>query len=190
MIKRVLILGGYGNFGSRITGMLAKNPDFQVIVAGRSAEKCKALVSQYPKNSLQWHAFDIGRDLSATLNKLRPDIVIHTSGPFQGQGYDVAEACIEAGCDYIDLADGRDFVSGITVLDQKAKERGVSVICGASSVPCLTAAIIDHFRPQFQKIEKLDYGITTAQRTNAGLATTTAILGYAGKPHQTLINGM
>jgi hypothetical protein len=56
-------------------------------------------------------------------------------------------------------------------------------------VPCLTSAIIDHYRPQFETLHSLDYGITTAQKTNRGLATTAAILGYTGHSFTTLING-
>jgi hypothetical protein len=120
---------------------------------------------------------------------LRPDIVIHTSGPFQRQDYHVARICIEQGCHYIDLADGREFVTGITALHGAAKERGVLVCSGASSVPCLTGAIVDRYIGEFQKLDSLDYGIATAQRTNRGLATTRAVLSYAGKPFKTLING-
>jgi hypothetical protein len=62
-------------------------------------------------------------------------------------------------------------------------------VSGASSVPCLTAAIIDRYQPQFQSIDMVDYGIATAQRTNPGVATTAAILDYAGKPFTTKIGG-
>lgn len=191
MTKRILILGGYGNFGSRITEKLVAERDIQVIIAGRSEEKCRAAAEKYKSfaNPPEYFVLDIGKDLSSALRQTRPDIVIHTSGPFQGQGYHVAEACIDFGCHYIDLADGREFVSNIGTLNQKAKEKGVTVISGASSVPCLTSAIIDHYLPQFQKLVSIDYGITTAQRTNTGLATTEAVLGYAGKPFKTLLNG-
>ncbi|MEM7463869.1 MAG: saccharopine dehydrogenase NADP-binding domain-containing protein, partial [Pseudomonadota bacterium] len=134
-------------------------------------------------------AFDINNDLDAALQSVRPDIVIHTSGPYQGQDYNVARACIDFGCHYIDLADGRDFVSGIDVLDQQAKDNGVLVVSGASSVPCLTSALLDAYLSKFGMLEEVDYGITTAQRTGRGLATTAAILGYTGKPFQTLIDG-
>lgn len=186
MTKRVLIIGAYGNFGSHITKKLAGEPGLQIIVAGRSEEKCRALADKY---KTEYCALDIAKDFPASLQRIRPDIVIHTSGPFQGQGYDVAEACIDYGCHYIDLADGRDFVANINQLDQKAKTKGVSIISGASSVPTLTSAIIDHYLPEFQKLTSVDYGITTAQRTNTGLATTAAVLGYAGKPFKTLIHG-
>ncbi len=132
---------------------------------------------------------DIGTDLDRALREVSPQIVIHTSGPFQAQGYDVAQACITAGIHYIDLADGRAFVAGIKDLDAQAKAAGVCVISGASSVPCLTAAVIDDFKARFSSIHSLDYGITTAQTTPAGPATLAAILGYLGKPFQTLLQG-
>jgi hypothetical protein len=115
--------------------------------------------------------------------------VIHTSGPFQDQGYDVAQACIAQGVHYLDLADGRKFVAGIVKLYTKAKEKNVLVVSGASSVPCLTSALVDYYLPEFTSLETLDYGITTAQKTARGLATTASILGYTGKSFITLING-
>lgn len=63
------------------------------------------------------------------------------------------------------------------------------VISGASSVPCLTSALVDYYKNEFQTLESLDYGITTAQKTNRGVATTAAILSYTGKPFKTLVNG-
>ncbi len=186
-MKRILIIGGYGNFGSFIAQRLAREADLKIIIAGRSEEKAKALADTL---NTEWATLDIHTDLDAGLAKIKPDIVIHTSGPFQGQGYDVAEACIRHKCHYIDLADGREFVGNIGKLDKAAKDAGVLVVSGASSVPCLTAAIIDQYRSEFQRLDSVDYGIATAQRTNAGLATTAAILGYAGKPFTTKINGI
>ena len=134
-------------------------------------------------------AIDIHENLEARLRDIKPDIVIHTSGPFQTQGYGVAEACIKCNAHYIDLADGREFVSGIVHLDQKAKQAGILVVSGASSVPCLTSALIEYYRSEFETLESLNYGITTAQKTTRGLATTAAILSYTGKPFTTLIDG-
>jgi hypothetical protein len=190
-MKRILIIGAYGNFGSYITKRLAYEADLQVVIAGRSEEKCRAFAENFrdAPNPATWHVLDIGKNFSLSLKTIAPDIVIHTSGPFQGQGYDVAESCIVQGCHYIDLADGRDFVCGIGALDEKAREMNVSVIAGASSVPGLTAAIIDHYLPEFEKIATAEYAISTAQRTPPGVATAAAILGYAGKQFKTMIEG-
>lgn len=186
MTKRVLIIGGYGNFGSFITKKLAQESNIQVIIAGRSLEKAQALADEVGGEAVQ---LDINTGFSDALVVIKPDIVIHTSGPFQAQGYDVAKACIALGVHYIDLADGRKFVEGIEGLDAQAKDKGVLAISGASSVPCLTSALVDHYRGEFQTLESLDYGITTAQKTARGLATTAAILSYTGKAFPTLVSG-
>jgi NAD(P)-dependent dehydrogenase (short-subunit alcohol dehydrogenase family) len=187
---RVLVLGGYGNFGSYISRRLAADPNIQLLVAGRSqaaAERFAAgLAAAHPPEAL---AIDIDGDLAAALAGARPDIVIHTVGPFQRRDYRVAEACIAARAHYLDLADARAFVAGIGALDARAKEAGVAVISGASSVPCLSAAIVDHYRPLFAPLESLDYGISATQQIHRGLATAAAILSYVGKPFRTLRGG-
>ncbi len=184
-MKRVLIIGGYGNFGSFISRSLAKQDNINLVIAGRSLSKAQSLAEEINAEAA---VIDIHDNLEMRLREIGPDIVIHTSGPFQSQGYGVAEACIECGSHYIDLADGREFVSGINSLDQKAKQGGTLVVSGASSVPCLTSALVDHYRGEFKTLENLDYGITTAQNTARGLATTAAILSYTGKPFKTLID--
>lgn len=183
---RVLIIGGYGNFGRFISEHLAQENNIDLIIAGRTISKAQALADELNAEAA---AIDIHINLIVSLRKVKPDIVIHTSGPFQSQGYDVAEACIDCGAHYIDLADGREFVAGIHGLDIKAKQAGVTVISGASSVPCLTSALIEHYKGEFKVLENLDYGITTAQKTTRGIATTAAILSYTGQPFETLIGG-
>ena len=41
-MQRVLIIGGYGNFGRFISSMLAREADIQVIIAGRSKSRAEA----------------------------------------------------------------------------------------------------------------------------------------------------
>lgn len=185
-MTRVLIIGGYGNFGNFISKRLAQENNIQVVIAGRSISKAQALAKEI---NAEAEFIDIHINLSVRLQEIKPDIVIHTSGPFQSQGYGVAEACIDYGAHYIDLADAREFVSGINILDEKAKQAGVIVLSGASSVPCLTSALVEHYKDEFAVLESLDYGITTAQKTARGVATTAAILSYTGQPFKTLING-
>lgn len=190
MTTRVLIIGGYGNFGSFIARMLAREENIQLILAGRNKAKAeKAAESLDAKNTPEAAKIDIDHGFSHSLAEINPNIVIHTSGPYQDQSYHVAEACIQQGCHYVDLADARAFVAGITELDTHAKEKSVLICSGASSVPCLTASIIDRYQGEFHTLEKVEYAIATAQLTNRGLATIRAVLSYAGKPFMTLIDG-
>ena len=186
-MSRVLVLGGYGNFGGYISRRLAADPSIQLLIGGRSKVRADAFAAGLgAANAPETFAVDRDGDLAAVLAAARPDLVIHTVGPFQGQDYRVAEACIALGVHYLDLADGRAFVGRIHTLDAQARAANVAVISGASSVPCLSAAIVDHYRPLFAELTALDYGITAAQQTNRGVATAAAILSYVGKPFRTM----
>jgi len=179
-MNKVLILGGYGNFGKRIARLLTRQ-NIAVIISGRDANKAKILVQALPDGLAEMAVFDVKETLATRLSELAPTVVINTCGPFQTSDYAVAETCIEHGVHYIDLADGRDFVANIPILDGRAKRNNVAVISGASTVPGLSSAVIEHFRPQFSAIDSLDFGIAPGQRAERGLATTQAILGYVGK---------
>jgi hypothetical protein len=190
MVARVLIIGGYGNFGSYIARGLAGDAEIRLLVSGRSVARAQAFITSIrPVHAAEPHAFDINGDLPRSLARIAPDVVIHTSGPFQMQDHRVARACIARGCHYVDLADARDFVATIGDLDAEAKAHDVLVVSGASSVPCLTAAIIDAYLPCFARLGAVDYGISAAQHTNRGRATTSAVLSYVGKPMTILRDG-
>jgi Saccharopine dehydrogenase NADP binding domain len=181
MQRSVLILGGYGNFGKRIAEALTQQ-GIAVIIAGRSREKAEALVRQLPEGLAEAACFDVTLELETALQRWRPTVVVNTCGPFQNSDYRVAECCIARQVHYLDLADGRAFVAGITALDKAAKAENVAVISGASTVPGLSSAVIEHFRPEFASIKRLRYGISPGQKAERGLATTQGILSYVGKP--------
>jgi short subunit dehydrogenase-like uncharacterized protein len=190
MAARVLIIGGYGYFGGRIAQLLAREPGLRLLIGGRSlaaAERfCARLAAPTDAEPV---ALDIAAGLDAALARAKPDIVIHATGPYQNQGYAVAEACLRRGCHYIDLADAREFVAGIGRYDEEARKKNLLIVSGASSVPCLTAAVIDRYRKRFSSLEAVEYGISAAQKPGRGLATTASVLGYAGRPLATLRNG-
>lgn len=178
MSRTILILGGAGNFGKRIAAALA-GKQLPVIIAGRNLAKAQALARTLP----QAHAvqLDIGTDWWGIVAQQRPAVVINTCGPFQGRDYRVAEQCIAQGVHYVDLADGRGFVTGITALDKAAKAAGVAVISGASTVPGLSSAVLEALGREFSTIERMRYSISPGQRAERGLATTQGILSYVGK---------
>jgi saccharopine dehydrogenase-like NADP-dependent oxidoreductase len=106
---RIVVLGGYGNFGARICRALAQNSGIEVIAAGRNPDRGPQdilLDSRIQKAQLDFASADFPK----ALKRLSPEIVIHCAGPFQGQDYCVVSAAIAAGAHYIDLADSREFV--------------------------------------------------------------------------------
>jgi hypothetical protein len=119
----------------------------------------------------------------------RLDLVVHLAGPFQGQDYAVAKACLQAGVPYIDMVDGREFVTKFTSLDSAAQAKGIPLITGASTVPGLSSAIIDGMIGNFSQVQAIDYGICAGVKSSLGLATLQAVLSYCGKPYRVLKDG-
>lgn len=176
---RVLVLGGYGNFGAVISEKLAAIESVEVVVAGRDARKARSHAQHIGAQSA---AIDTGdAALTDRFLELKPDLVISTAGPFQGQDYRVPEAAIAAGAHYIDIADARGYVCGITALDAAARSQNLLVVSGASSVPALAAAVVDRYLPEFGELRAINYGISSSEKI-PGLATVSAVLGYCGKP--------
>lgn len=185
-MNKVLVLGGYGNFGKRIVETLSRLDNIEIMIAGRNLVKAQALATQLvPTSSAKLTPLTL--DINATtfhsqLSQIQPYIVIHTSGPFQGQEHHVPVACIDAGSHYIDLADDSAYVRDITQLQSLAKEKGVLIVSGASSVPGLSAAVIDKYCALFSQIDDIDIAIAPGNKAERGEATVKGILSYAGHP--------
>lgn len=192
-MKRVLVLGGYGNFGKRIVENLSEIDNLEILVAGRNENKAKALIAQLTPQSnakLSPCELDISTDTFAgQLKSIAPFIVIHTSGPFQGQSHHVPQACIDAGSHYIDLADDSRFVCDITKLDAQARQNKVLIVSGASSVPGLSSAVIDYYLNRFSSIDDLDIAIAPGNQAERGEATVRGILSYTGHAFSTFKDG-
>ncbi|KKN93247.1 hypothetical protein LCGC14_0201120 [marine sediment metagenome] len=185
-VRRILVLGGYGNFGKRIVTSLCGSPDITLIIAGRNRAKAEALRQSLNKETnaqLTTAELDIhSPTLVEQLRALQPDLLIHTGGPFQGQDYRVPEACIAVGCHYIDLADDRRFVCDIGQLDDAARSAGVLLVSGASSVPGLSSCVIAHFAERFARLDDIDFAIAPGNQAERGAATVSGILSYTGHP--------
>lgn len=189
MAQRVAIIGGYGNFGTHVASSLAGDPAIQLIIAGRSLAKARtAAAALDAANPAEAGVYDLAGPPEA-LAALRPDLVINMVGPYNGQSYAVAEAAIACGAHYCDIADAREFVTGIGVLDDRAKAASVAVIAGASSIPALTAAYMDEAAREMRTIRSVEYGISGAEQSNAGAGTVAAVLSFVGQRFTQLVGG-
>lgn len=169
--------------------MLARAEGVDLIVGGRDSAKAAELVSQLgllPENAIRIDAH--APDFTAELGRLAIATIVNTAGPFQNQDYDVPRAAIAAGCNYIDLADSREYVLGISSLDDAARKAGVTVVSGASSVPALSVAVIDEYLPQFRNLESVRIGIASGAKS-PGLATMRGIFSYCGKAFSRWVGG-
>ena len=183
---RILIVGGYGTFGGRLVELLENEPRLALLVAGRSLEKAQAycLSRKAAKAQLVAMKFDRAAGLSGQMSSIKPDVVVDASGPFQDYGedrYGLIEACIAQGVNYLDLADGSDFVAGISQFDTAARKAGVFILSGVSSFPVLTAAVVRHLSADMAKVRSIRGGIAPSPYAGVGSNVIRAIASYSGQ---------
>jgi hypothetical protein len=178
-MSRIMVIGGYGGFGARLTRRLLAG-GHEVLVVGRSAEKAAAFCADLP--GAEPLVADRANGIGLAMARHRPDLVIDAAGPFQGSGYTVPEACIAMRIPYLDLADARDFVTGIVGLDKAARAAGVAVISGASSVPALSGAVVRAMAADMDRVDRVEMAISASNRASAGASIAAAMLSYIGLP--------
>ncbi len=192
MTPRIVIVGGYGAFGAHVAERLSRDPDLDIVIAGRSLEKANKLAAQLArvgKAKTSGAVLDATTARATDVKALGARVLVNSSGPFQTQDYALARACIEAGCHYVDLADARAFVAGIAQLDREARDANLCVISGASSVPGLSTAVVNAYADKFQSLEAVEIGISPGNSFNPGKATIASILGQVGKPFALRLDG-
>ncbi|MDR7376611.1 saccharopine dehydrogenase-like NADP-dependent oxidoreductase [Rhodoferax ferrireducens] len=180
---KTLVLGGYGNFGARICRALAGDASIQLLVGGRDVQRARALAGELGHGA-QGVAIDhTAANFAQSLRALGVELLIHTAGPFQQQDYAVAQAAAEAGAHYLDLADGRRFVCDFsTALQARFQAAGRTAVSGASTVPALSSAVVEHLCQGWQRIDTIDICIAPAQTAPRGKATLAGVLSYCGEP--------
>jgi Saccharopine dehydrogenase NADP binding domain len=191
-MQRVLVLGGYGAFGGRIAERLARVPGIELTIAGRSLDKAQTFaagLANAARAQVIPAALDGAKIGAEDLRHRKPIVLINATGPYQAQDYRLARACIATGVHYLDLADARAFVTGIGTLDEQAREAGVLVVSGASTVPGVSGVVADAYAPQFATLRAITTIISPGNSFDPGVATTRSILGDLGQPIASRSNG-
>jgi ketosteroid isomerase-like protein len=175
---KIVILGGYGTFGRLIADQFAAS-GAEVVIAGRDQVKGQAFADSLKAG---FNRCDARSPVSLAETLRGTQLLINAAGQFQARDYSIPQACIEHGCHYIDLGDGREYVAGITQLHESAKARRVFVCVGASTTPAITSAVVSELRPQVARIRSIKIALTAGNKNPAGASTIASILSYVGAP--------
>ncbi|MEO8000371.1 MAG: DUF4166 domain-containing protein [Arenimonas sp.] len=190
---KILIIGGYGTFGGRLAELLSEVEALTLLIAGRSEEKASKFIGKLPAGAKKRPlAFDRDADVDKQISAIKPDLVVDATGPFQLYGddpYRVVKACLKHNANYMDLADGVQFVNGIDQFDAEARARNLFVLSGVSTFPVLSAAAIRQLAFDMDKVTDIKGGIAPSPYAGVGLNVLRAIAGYAGKPVEIVRGG-
>jgi len=182
---RVVVIGGFGNFGARICRRLSLERSIEIVATGRHAG------APTHASAARSAVLDIrSPDFANSLRALAPNLVIHCAGPFQNQDYRVVRASLACGAHYIDLADGRDFVVQFAEQNEAAATHANCIaVSGASTLPALSCAVVDQLKERFARVDEIQIAIAPGQHAPRGTATMAAVLGYAGQDFKWLCDG-
>lgn len=174
---KVLLLGGYGVFGARLARLLCRD-GHSVTIAGRNLAQAQVLAEELGCAALHL-------DRQGALGELKGhDAVIDAAGPFHAYGgdpYRLPRAAVAAGLHYLDLSDDAAFCEGIVTLDEAARQAGLCVVSGLSTVPALSSAAVRSLAGTDTPLA-IDCAILPGNRSPRGISVMTSILSQAGRP--------
>jgi hypothetical protein len=141
-MKRALVVGGYGTFGSLICKQL-QEMGHAVTVAGRDGAQAEAMAGRLGANA-QGLALDIRDPLRLSTALKDHLVVVNCSGPFDSYSTDdspLLRQCVESGSHYVDIADDRSWCAGIHSWHERFKARDRAAVFGCSSFPGISGAL-------------------------------------------------
>ncbi|MPQ95324.1 SDR family oxidoreductase [Thioclava sp. JE_KL1] len=174
---KILVLGGCGVFGARLVKLLIVD-GHEVCIAGRNLEEARSCAKELGCRAIR---MDRAGNLDALVGH---EVVVDAAGPFHAYGddpYRLARAAIAAGIHYLDLSDNADFCEGISAFDAEARDAGVCVLSGLSSVPALSSAAVRALSGE-DVPAVIDTAILPGNRAPRGLSVMQSILCQAGRP--------
>lgn len=163
MSKKVMIIGA-GGVGGVVAHKCAQLPEVfgEIILASRTEAKCKAIAAQLSREiaTAQVDADNVP-ELTALLEKERPDLVINVALPYQD--LTIMDACLAAGIDYMDTANYEPLDTAKFEYkwqweyQERFKEAGLTALLGSGFDPgatnVFTAYLAKHY---FDEIHELD----------------------------------
>ncbi|HLN77691.1 MAG TPA: saccharopine dehydrogenase NADP-binding domain-containing protein [Nocardioidaceae bacterium] len=136
-----MIYGAYGYTGRLVTAQAVER-GHRPVLAGRSEAPLRAMAQEFDLD--YWVvSVDDQRELVRALGEV--ETVVNVAGPFTHTAVPVAEACIAAKANYVDIAGDVPVVPMLFDLDERAREAGVVILpsAGWDAVPtnCLTGML-------------------------------------------------
>src|SRR5688572_23485572 len=182
--RKIVVLGGYGTFGSLISDQLVSSAN--VTILGRNRQKGQKFADSIGANYVWCNAKD-KESLQTAISGAY--IVINASGPFLPKDYSIPQTCIEENCHYIDLADDREYVKEFKQLDELTRAKGIFACTGASTTPAVTYALVSELRSQFREIRSIKIYLSAGNKNKPGISTFESILSYVGTPIRVWVHG-
>ncbi len=162
-MARVLIIGA-GGVGQVVTHKCAQVPEVfsHIVLASRTKSKCDAIAAQLarPIETAEIDADNVPQ-LSALIERVRPDLVINVALPYQD--LNIMDACLACGVNYLDTANyeprhlAKFEYSWQWAYHERFRERGLMALLGSGFDPGVTNVFTAWLRKhKLDRIRELD----------------------------------
>ncbi len=173
---RILVLGGYGNTGTRLCALLTSHTDAEVIVAGRDIDRATRLAGELNMGSVERvsaRALDASDREAIARACYDIDLLVVASSTGHHTG-GVARAAIETGTDYMDVVFSSRKLEVLRSLEKAIRDSGRCFITDGGFHPGLPAAVGRALADEFDSVESLVVaGIVRSSWRGLNLSPTT-----------------
>jgi saccharopine dehydrogenase (NAD+, L-lysine forming) len=144
--REIVVLGGYGRVGQRLSRLLAASGgSTPIVIAGRNeraAEQASiALARKYSLRNISARFAD-ANDPATVTAALRPAALLVIAASVTNQTGELAAACLRAGADYLDLQGLSRTVHAVEALNLEATQAGRLLVVQAGFCPGLAALLV------------------------------------------------
>jgi short subunit dehydrogenase-like uncharacterized protein len=136
VMAEVWILGGTGRSGRAIATEM-RRLDIRPVLVGRDAGRLAAVAG-----GDRTVVAGTGAAMAAEIRRQRPAAVVNTVGPFTRTASPLIRACLDAGSDYVDLANELSAVATTLALGDPVAASGRTVVTGAGFGVTATESVV------------------------------------------------
>jgi saccharopine dehydrogenase (NAD+, L-lysine-forming) len=158
-VGTVLVVGGYGNAGAAITGLLLAHSDVTVRVGGRHPDRARGLVDELiaadPARQARLQAVRVDAEDRTSLERAMhgADLCIAAAGTSRSVATAVA-AALSAGVDYLDIQVGHAKARQVLAMDARARDAGVTLVTDGGFHPGVPAAMVRYADQRLGGLER------------------------------------
>lgn len=171
-MSRLVVLGGFGFFGSEIVRCLRAFAIEPHLASRRTTADLRIDVE----------------DPASIRRALEPgDVVVDAVGPFQTRSTVLVEAAIEVGFHVVDLADALGYVQRVQALEPRIAASDARILTACSALSAVTAALVDSSgvpRPR-----RVTVFLAPATRHTANPGSAESLMHSVGRPILVLADG-
>jgi saccharopine dehydrogenase-like NADP-dependent oxidoreductase len=185
--RRIVILGGYGEFSHRVAAGVAALPEAECVLGLPPGAQATSFASRI---GVPFMVLDPNEPSSLYRLLEGTFAVVNVHGPFATREHlTVAARCAALGVHYVDPADSREYLAAFARLAREAREHNALLVTGAGAAPAVTTALAGLLADEFDRVNEIHIFLTPGMDDQRELATARAVLEQAANPVRVKENG-